>query len=399
MNLRSLLLLVLIVNSLIANSQDKQYHKLQLGVAAGFYSTFPTEETGSSDMSDFSGETKPLFTGIGIIPINGNLSFQTELSLMRKIYRYKKLVAFPDPEVPVLWGAALNENHLQVPLLLRYQLLKKPVISILAGGAFSFKIKSEQNTMFDYDSPGNIFEASFETGLQIQQPITPWLLVFCQSKYDLMLYRNDIHRINALNGSAGLIFRLPVSKEQALTMDTTVSAQKIGEAASKPPQLGFTVGALRSFPENRKGATTFSVSMIYVFDNSKKLSTETGLTIYQKAFSGTLGNSQWYSGSGSFNSTYLKLPLNIIFTPILSSGFSAVAGIAGSCVISERYTKPLYTEDFTYEITANAGFQYELPLNNTLSFITRAVYEYPLFRNDTYKVQALTGSAGLLFNL
>lgn len=278
MNFKPLLLLILIANSLTAYCQDKQYHKLQPGVAAGFFSTYPAKETGRSDMSDFSGETKPIITALGIIPIKGNLSFQTELSVMRKIYRYKQLVAFPDPEVPILWGAALNEVHLQVPLLLRYQLLKKPVISILAGGAFSFKIKSHQNTMFDYDSPANVFEASFETGLQIQQPITPWLSIFGQSKYDFMLYRNDIHKINALNGSAGLIFRLPVSKEQAFANDTTVRAQKEGETDSKPPQLGFTVGALRSFPENQRGATTFSVSMIYVFDKSKKFSTETGLT-------------------------------------------------------------------------------------------------------------------------
>ncbi len=396
MNLKSLLVLILIVNSLAANCQDKQYHKLQLGAGAGFYSAYPSKETGRADMSDFSGETKPIITALGIIPIKGNFSFQTELSVMRKIYRFKQLVAYPDPEVPKLWGGALNEDHLQIPLLIRYQLLRKPVVSILGGGAFSFKIKDRQSSMFDYDSPANVFEASFETGLQIQQPITPWVSIFAQSKYDLMLYRNDIHKINALNGSAGLIFRLPVSKEQASTNDTTVRTRKMDGSDKKPPQLGVIVGALQSFPENRRGATTFSVSMIYVFDKFKKLSTETGLTIYQKSFTATLG---WNSYPGGFNSTYLKLPLNFVYQPFPKSGFATVIGFAGSCVISQRYTKALHTGDFTYEITANAGVQYELPLNNTISFITRAVYEYPLFRNDEFKVQALTGSAGLLFNL
>lgn len=397
MNLKTSLLLILIANSLNIFSQDKQYHNFQLGISGGINNTYPTKETGTPEMSDFTGETKPMLSVVGIVPRKGKFSLQTELAVIRKVYNFKQLLSFPPEYQPKLYSGSLSEDHLQIPFLLRYELVKKPVISVLAGSALSCRIKSQRNSVFNYDNPTNAFEVSLQAGVQIEQPVTRWLSVFGQSKYDLMVYRNDIHKMNGLNATAGILYRLPVTQNSVPddeSVNDTVSGDWEEPGSEKPLQIGFATGVLRSFPENLRGATSFSISMIYIFDNYKKLSTEIGLTIYQKGFSAT----DWNSHYGSFTSTYLQVPFHVLYEPFENSGISLVYGIAGSCVISQRNTVPLYTEDLIYEISAHAGPQFELPLNNTISFITRVIYEYPLYRTDAYEVHALTGTVGLLFD-
>lgn len=164
-------------------------------------------------------------------------------------------------------------------------------------------------------------------------------------------------------------------------------------------RLGLIIGGLQTFPEYLHGTTNFSVSMIWIFDHYKKLSTETGITLYQKGFEVTDPHSNWYLYNSSFKDTYLQVPLHVTYKPFAKSGFSIVYGIAGSCVINKRYTEPFYGNNLIYEVDAHGGFQFEQPLDAEISFIARGMFEYVLYRTSKPVSHAIIGSAGLLFNL